>query len=135
MAGSVQLSREFLEEIFREIRPMVPGWMYATLRRQAMSRAGGRASHRRDGPTTIEKLALSEIRPANLSRLSDTELEQVWSRLNQWFTTFRRRKQPVEDAVASHLEGAVAGPALARWRRQSPANAWKRRCWSKPMCP
>ncbi len=97
------LSREFLEEVFTEAKKTLPGWVYAVLRRTAMSRAGGRARHRDDQPNTFEKIALSEIRPRNLRDMPEDELRLAWSRLHQWFANARRRRRPVEGVVNAAL--------------------------------
>ena len=86
-----QLTREYLEEVFAELRPHIPGWKWATMRQRAMARAGGRARGRDDQPNAIEKLALAEIRPAALRDIGDVELAASWQRFNDWFANFTRR--------------------------------------------
>jgi len=52
-----------------------------------------------DEPSVVEKLALTEIRPAALRRATDDDLRAVWLRLHQWFANARKRKAAVEDVV------------------------------------
>jgi len=92
-------SREFLEELWEVARKKLPGWVYASLRAEARSRAGGRARHRQDEPSTVEKLALVDIRPEMLARATDEEVLDTWYRLNQWFASAKQHKKPVEDYV------------------------------------
>lgn len=96
-------SQEFLEEIWREAKKHLPGWVYASLLQSARPRAGGRSSHRTDEPDVFAKLALEEIKPARLSKVSDDELGAVWLRLNQWFSNAKKRKRAVEDFVNAGL--------------------------------
>lgn len=96
-------SREYLEEALAEAKKQLPGWAFASLRQSARARAGGRARHRVDEPSPIEKIALAEIRPDTLTKLSDKELNTVWQQLVQWFNGARRRKQPIEDIVNAAL--------------------------------
>ena len=103
MSTPAEFSREFLEEFFNEAKQQAPGWFHATVHQRAKARAGGRSRHRTDEPTALEKLALTEIRPANLREIADTELRSVWRRLVQWFAEFKRRRQPVENVVNAAL--------------------------------
>lgn len=93
------LSREFLEEVWGIARKQLPGWVFATLRTEARSRAGGRARHRTDDPTPIEKLALTQIKPDTLSKVSDDEVQQVWLRLHQWYANAVRQRRATEDFI------------------------------------
>ncbi|NIQ91031.1 MAG: methyltransferase domain-containing protein [Nitrospinaceae bacterium] len=94
-----QLSREFLEEVWKIAKNKLPGWVYLSLLKDSRSRAGGRAAHRIDEPSALEKLALGEIRPRVLREVDDQELGAVWLRLNQWYQNAKRRKRPIEDIV------------------------------------
>jgi len=96
-------SREYLEEMLNEFKQDIPGWLYATLMQRARARAGGRAAHRIDEPSVIEKLALAEIKPAALKNLGNEDLDAVWLRLHQWFSNAKRRRQPVENIVNAAL--------------------------------
>lgn len=97
------LSREYLEEAFTIARQHLPGWVFAVIHTEARARAGGRAAHRVDEPTLIEKLALTEIRPRTLKALSDVDLRAVWLRLHQWFANAKKRKEAIEDIVNAAL--------------------------------
>jgi uracil-DNA glycosylase family 4 len=52
-----------------------------------------------DEPTTLEKVALGDMRPAQLKKLPDEEISEAWLRLNQWFANATKRKQPTEDII------------------------------------
>jgi len=96
-------TREYLEEALRETKQYLPDWLYKKLVASARSRAGGRAAHRVELPSTIEKLALTEIRPNKIKDTTDTELRAVWLRLHQWYSSAKRRKEAVEDIVNAAL--------------------------------
>lgn len=98
-----QHSREYLEEALGEAKKLLPGWAFAMVHQAALPRAGGRVSARQDQPTPLEKVALQDIRPGTLEKLSEEELRLAWLRLNQWFTAFTRRRQPIEDVVNAAL--------------------------------
>ena len=93
------LSREFLEEVWGIARKQLPGWVFAALRTEARSRAGGRARHRTDEPTSIEKLAITQIKPDTLARASDDEVREVWLRLHQWFANAVKQRRATEDFI------------------------------------
>jgi uracil-DNA glycosylase len=96
-------SKEFLEEMWAQAKKLLPGWMYATLLQNARPASGGRASHRIDEPTHLEKLALTEIKPEKLKDVPDEELHAVWLRLQQWYVNAKKRKQAVENVVNAAL--------------------------------
>jgi uracil-DNA glycosylase family 4 len=96
-------SKEYLEELWSQAKKTLPGWLYAMLRNSARPVAGGRAAHRVDEPTLLEKVALQEITPTTLRKLSDEELGMVWLRLAQWFANAKRRRQSVENVVNAAL--------------------------------
>jgi len=100
---SKSYSSEYLEEVLAEAKKYLPGWAYASLSDAARARAGGRAAHRVDEPSTIEKLALPEIRPSKLRQVDDEELRAVWLRLSQWHASAKRRREAVEGIVNAAL--------------------------------
>lgn len=91
-------SKEFLEEMWAQAKKKLPGWLYATLLRNARPIAGGRSSHRIDAPSQLEKIALAQIVPRNIKELSDEDLDGMWDRLEQWFANATKRK-----GTADHL--------------------------------
>jgi uracil-DNA glycosylase family 4 len=107
------LSREFLEEVFAEAKKTLPKWVYAVMRRAAMSRAGGRARHRDDRPNSFEKIALNAIQPAALTDMAEDELRSVWSKLNQWHKSAVNRKRPTEPILKA------ASAAMAELQRRN----------------
>lgn len=100
---STKFSREYLEEVLALAKKELPGWAYAALVNAARPKAGGRSAHRIDEPSIFEKVALGEIRPSVVHRLSDDEIGMVWLRLNQWYANAKRRKQAIEDIVNAAL--------------------------------
>ena len=100
---TANLSREFLEEVWSVAKKTLPGWAFAALVNESKARAGGRAAHRVDDPSPIEKIALAEMRPRIIRGLSDDDLTMAWLRLHQWYSNFKRRKQPIEDIVNAGL--------------------------------
>jgi uracil-DNA glycosylase family 4 len=97
-------SAEFLEEMLREAKQYLPGWLYSSLMKSARARAGGRSKYRKSAPSAIEKLALNYMRPEELKALSDEELQFVWGQLTQWYTSARRQREAVEPIVNSALK-------------------------------
>lgn len=94
-----KLSREYLEEVWNEAKKQLPKWAYAALRNEARARSGGRARHRDDRPNTLEKIAITDLKPAALRAMKEDELRAAWSRLHQWFANARRRKRPTTPFV------------------------------------
>lgn len=93
-------SREYLEEALTAAKKTLPWWQWAVLSQSAKSRAGGRVRHRKpEGPTEFEKVALRDITPRRLREFPEAEVRLAWLRLNQWYATAVREKQPTEDIV------------------------------------
>jgi uracil-DNA glycosylase family 4 len=103
MSNKHDLSRDYLEEALKLARQYMPGWAFAVLQTKARAKSGGRANQRTDVPTLLEKLALRDVKPENLRSVDAAELRQTWRRLNQWFASARKKKQPVEDFVNAGL--------------------------------
>lgn len=96
-------SKEYLEELWRNAKKVLPGWQYAMLRRMAQPVAGGRASHRVVEPTFLEKIALEDITPERIRAMSDGDLGMVWVQLSEWYHNAKRRRQAVENFVNAAL--------------------------------
>ena len=96
-------AKEFLEEVWSEAKKQLPGWAYAALFQMARAKSGGRAAHRVDEPSVLEKMALPEIKPAVLAKVDDIELRAIWLRLHQWYANAKRRKAAVENVVNAAL--------------------------------
>ncbi len=88
----------FLDEAFEQARDRLSGWAYAAL--VAKSENGTDPSAQL---SFIEKLALAEIRPATLRDLQDSELQELWLKLNAQFAELRENKRPIENAVNAGL--------------------------------
>jgi len=97
---SSEYSREYLESVLEQTKAYVPDWLWSELHRLALPSAGGRARHRPlPAPNELEKLALQEMRPAMLERVSDAEVGRAWHRLSQWYASAKRRRVGVEEIV------------------------------------
>lgn len=97
-------SREYLEEALKRAKQALEesgaGWAWAAIHRAALPAAGGRArSERDDTPSVLEKLALVDMRPRALRKLSDDDVRDAWQRLHQWLASAQRRRRAVEDIV------------------------------------
>lgn len=92
-------TREFLEEMVVETKKYVPGWLYASLLKAARSRSGGRARHRAPELGVVEKVALIAINPDILKDMKKEDLMVLWSFMQDWYTSAKRRKESAEPIV------------------------------------
>jgi uracil-DNA glycosylase family 4 len=98
--GKADYSSEYIVAILEKAKQYLPGWLWKQLHQLAFPVAGGRARWRApEEPSYLEKLALTEMRPAKLAKVPDEELRMAWLRLHQWYANVKRRKEAVENIV------------------------------------
>lgn len=114
-------SKEFLEEMWSQAKKKLPGWLYATLLRNARPAAGGRSSHRIEAPNNLEKIALMQIASRHLKELSDDELDGIWEKLEQWFTNAAKWKNENKHLLPAGLH--VRNELINR-EKEILASAW-----------
>ncbi len=69
------------------------------LHKKARGYAGGKSSSKRYEPNELEKLALVEMTPGNLSKVSDTEIIKAWHRLDQWYSSAKKTGRAIENYI------------------------------------
>lgn len=116
-------SVEYMEEALRLARKKLPGWAWAVIHRQALPRAGGRASNRPFSVDSLRKIAMSGLRSGLLRGLDDGDLQGVWEGLGEIYQNIRRLRKTPDDimpacmAVLDELDrrevAAEDGPYLA----------------------
>ena len=90
---------EYLESVLAVAQSYLPVWLWKQIHAAALPSSGGRARWKRAGLDVLEKIALTEIRPARLKGLDDQDLGGVWLRLHQWFRDAKRQRKPVKEFV------------------------------------
>ena len=96
-------SREYLEELWKEAKQHLPGWLYASLMTAARARAGGRSAHRSFSPSAVEKIALARISQEAYEGSSDIDLQEVWGQLSNWYSSAKKKQSSVKSIVSAAL--------------------------------
>lgn len=86
------LSREYLEEALLQAKKLLTPWQYAVIRNASRAKAGGLIANKVHEPNIIEKIAIENIYES-VSVLSDDELKLALFRINQWYSSAKRRNQ------------------------------------------
>lgn len=94
---------EYLESILDKAKKYLPDWLMNELHRAAMPASGGKARWRDDNVTFFEKMALKDMNPSKLANASDDEVRQAWLRLNQWYTSAKKKGEAIEDIVNASI--------------------------------
>lgn len=92
-------SKEYLDGLLLRAEPYLPHWMKEDFHRFARAYAGGKRKGQIHEPTVLEKVTVSEMRPALLRRLPDAEITNAWHRLGQLYGGSKKKGEAVEDFV------------------------------------
>ena len=93
------ISQEYLEEIWREAKKALPGWMYAALHSHAKAVAGGRSAHRKAEPSALELLAITSLNSKALGLLEDEDVVGIWAQFAGWYLGAIRGNMPTDMLV------------------------------------